>query len=219
MRESLLRAAAILVTIGLAFTRAVDAAPVTVSMNQSLVIPPYPANDFVTVDLDLNNDVVPDVRIVHQSFRETHINFADSIDTAVGLNGAQVLLTSPGSAAAALAPGQMVGPGGTFSAVTTFLINTEYFRDGVDNTPGNLDFLNPDVAMGVQIPVGGQNYYAWLGVQSTGNKTNQFGTNALVLHDFGYETSPNTPVAAAAPEPASGALLVGLGMIVARRRR
>jgi hypothetical protein len=198
------------------FAPAVHAAPVTASLNQPLVIPAFPANDFVTVDLDLNNDAVPDVRILHQSFRETHVNFADSIDSAVGLNGAQVLTS--GGTAAALSPGQTAGPAGTYSSASTLMINTEFFRDGLAGTPANLAFLNPYVAIGLQIPVGGQNYYAWLGVQSTGNQTNQFGTNTLLLHDYGYETSPNTAVAAAAPEPASATVAVGLGLLLGLRR-
>lgn len=211
------RATALIVGLALLGAKA-NAAPVTVSLNQPVVLPPFPANDFLNIDLDLNNDGTPDIRVEHQSFRETHINFADSVDSAYGLNGASIL--SSAGIANALSPGDSVGPVGTFSTALVTLIDTESYRDPVLGTPGNLAFLNPDVAVGVQIPVGGQNFYAWLGVQSKDN-TNQVGTNTLLLHDFGYETSANTAVVAQAPEPpaASVAAVFTLSLTCRRRRR
>jgi hypothetical protein len=187
------------------------AAPVTKPLSIPLVADPLaPLGTAVRRDLDLNDDGTLDVRIFHIPDYNNGIPIGTSDDEVFGLNGAQILKV--GFSAAPLKPGQSTDPAGTFVNSTSIIQSFHPF-------PGSLPFLDPDTAIGVRIPVGGQNYYAWLGAQSKDNG-GSFSYNTFLLHDYGYETSPNTPVAALAPEPSTFAVVaVATAPLFGRRRR
>jgi hypothetical protein len=198
------------------------AAPVTVPFGQ-MIHAPLTTN----VTLDLNNDAVNDVVVSHYNSRATGIDFAAGQENIQGLNGASILMS--GSLVASRTFGQTVGPADTFGTTGANVIIVNTITTGTGYAPpaqGNPDFVTPSptatgakYAVGVKIPVGGQNYYAWLGVESSGNAPGT-GLNTLFLDHYGYETSPNTAVAVTVPEPASLSVLVlAAAPLLARRRR
>lgn len=194
---------------------AAQAAPVTKPFTHTLTRPlTDPGNSNYTVEIDLNEDGVKDVRVTHATFTQTGVAVARSLNAVDGLNGASILFH--GGTAAGLKPGEPVDPAGTYAGQAAAL----QFIGTFGGIVGNPEFLEPDVALGVRIPVGGQSYYAWLGAQLLGSTGPILGSDTLLLHDYGYETTPDIAVAAQAPEPASLALL-GLAAVpmLGRRRR
>jgi hypothetical protein len=203
----------IFVLLLLAFSATAHAALVIKPLNQTITRPAADPPQFTGgVNLDLNDDSIPDVSIVHQTFAETGLALPHSQNVIGGINGATIL--GDGSKVAALKPGQLVDPAGNYlSGVVTII-------DSYNAGFGNPLFTQPDVAIGVRIPVGGQNYYAWLGVQLAGAIAENPNSDRLLLHDYGYQTTPNTAAIAQAPEPAGLALiaLATVPLLIRRRR-
>jgi len=193
-------------------THSASAAPVVKSFNQVLTrVPADPLASVQGATLDLNDDSIPDVSILHSTFAETGLALPHSQDVVGGMNGATILTTA--SKATSLSPGQLVDPAGVYLTGAVTMIDT------FNPSFGNPAFSQPDVAIGVRIPVGGQNFYAWLGVQLAGPVAGNPTSDRLILHDYGYETAANSAVAAQAPEPDAVALLtLTAGLLLARRR-
>jgi MYXO-CTERM domain-containing protein len=214
MRNSLMRKGVSIAFLALASALSADAAPVVNSFNQILTRPAGdPGNSNYTTLIDLNNDGTNDVSIAHTTMLETGQTLPHSINIISGINGAAILTN--GTFPIALHPGQLVDPAGTYSTSVLHLLDTIPLGT---NGP-NPDFASPDVAVGVRIPAGAQNDYAWLGVQLANPVAGNFLSDRLILHDYGYETTANTAVAAEAPEPASLALIALAAVPLLRRRR
>jgi len=128
--------------------------------------------------------------------------------------GANVLL-GPGGLAANLASGVSIGPGGQFGKAASYGMLFTYGK-GFLGTKGGGTLLkhrgNFDLQLtnyiGFQFSQSGKNYYGWARLHVTFRKTTgKHKSTILHILGYGYETTPNTAIAAgscSAPSSAGG---------------
>lgn len=118
-----------------------------------------------------------------------------------------------------LAPNKGVGSSAAFIPLAGNAIGTMAFRSGYPNSnwataAGNSGYL------GLRFKISGNSHYGWLRLTVALNSAPQ--PRAITVHEWGYETTPNTMIlTGAVPEPGGLGLLAlgGVGVALHRRRR
>jgi hypothetical protein len=189
---------------GLGGAQSLDAAVVHQTVNVNI---PTDANTYL---VDLNGDAVKEFDIESDISGTNARIKATNYGTNVGS-----LRDAGDGAPANLSAGTLIGPGsGTYSS--TGIDTLTGIESG--NPAGHFQVSDGPGYLGIQFPIGGQTHYGYVGYEGTGAQNSANGR----VYSLGYETTPNTAIAAGAvPEPSTIAMLAAgaSGMALYRRRR
>ncbi len=188
---------------GLGGAQSLDAAVVHQTVNVNI---PTDANAYL---VDLNGDAVKEFDI------QSDINGTTARIKATNYGTGAGTLRAGDGAPANLPANTLIGPGsGTFSGSGLDTLT------GVNSgsPAGHFQVSDGSGYLGVQFQVAGQTHYGYVGYEGTGAQNSANGR----VYSLGYETAPNTAIAAGVvPEPSAIAMLAAgaSGIALYRRRR
>ncbi|MBA3483682.1 MAG: PEP-CTERM sorting domain-containing protein [Pirellulales bacterium] len=182
------------VAVGLGGAQSLDAA--VVAQNVTVAIPP-------NYDVDLNGDMVitpgdPDPIITGREFRIADFDDAPQPEFTTKIDsfgeGVGVAVDSE-NYTANLAMGTLIDASLTYLAPPGGTDDLSGEKAGV--AVGNFQVGDGPGYIGVQFPIGGATHYGYVGFEGVENDENEPGPEGRVL-GFGYESTPDTPIAAGA---------------------
>jgi hypothetical protein len=169
-----------------------------------------------TKDIDFNIDGIPELRL--NNYAQLNVGvYQNNVAELIPLNNSKFLRTTGpfgGPSPIVSNLGDSIGPASpplewTFNTTLTLQnASGQLYYSSIDWLPGVTKY------MGMQFQISGQTHYGWVGLSYTSGK------GSIFVHDYAYQTTPNTALPAGQiPEPgALGLLLLAAPTLLTRRK-